>query len=254
MKKFLYSLIPVLLFVLTVPLYSQSEDSVELTAQSILARVDRIMQYPAGEMRGRLKHIYPDGKSFSVNFTGSIARDNFLFLFSNRDRGNQLKVLYAMGGEDIWVYNIHSIKLFHKMGIDRYDSLLSTNFSFVDLSNADLQSNYRARITGGTLIKGVECYRLRLEPIFKGSEYGELTIYVSKDRFLPMRIDYHDRDKVVFKFQSLSKTMEKGNRVVPLRYDMLNIKNGTITILSFFKFDRDVKFQDSIFRPETLGE
>jgi len=234
--------------------YSQKKDTVEITAQSILARVDRIIQYPEGEIQGRMKHISPDGKSFDVDFKGNISRNDFLFFFRSNSRGESLKVLYNMGGEDIWVYNIHSVKLFHKMGIDKYDRMMFTNFSFIDLSSSDFQSNYNARITGKTLIKGVECHRLVLEPIFEGSEYGLITMYVTVDKFVPLRIDYHDRDKVIFKFLSLSKTMEKNGRIIPIRYDMLNIKDGTVTILSYLKFEESIKYQGEIFRPEKLGE
>ncbi len=234
--------------------FSQKNDTVEITAQGILARVDRILQYPEGELQGRMKHISPDGKSFDIDFKGNIARNDFLFFFSSGSRGESLKVLYNMGGEDVWVYNIHSVKLFHKMGVDKYDRVMSTNFSFIDLSNSDYQSNYNSRITGKTLIKGVECYKLALDPIYDGSEYGTVTMYVTVDQYIPLRIDYHDRDKVIFKFLSLSKTMEKNGRIVPIRYDMLNIKDGTVTILSFLKFEENIRFQGDIFRPERLGE
>ena len=253
MKKVYLFFFITLLFNLSSPVFTQTGE-VEITAQAILARVDSIMQYPQGEMRGRMKHIFPDGKSYTIDFLGSISRTDYLFRFSNKSRGEELKVLYKMSGEDVWVYSNHSLKLFHKMGIDKYDSLLSTNFSLMDFSNADFQSNYNARITGQSLIKGVECYRLDLIPVFQGSQYGLVTLYASKDKYIPMRIDFHDRDKVVFKFMSLSKTMEKGGAIVPIRYDMLNIKSGTVTILSFNRFDETVTFREDIFRPETLGE
>ena len=235
-------------------IHPQSNDSVEINAQTILARVDRIMQYPSGEIQGKMKHIYPDGKSFEIDFKGCISATDFLFSFNNGSRGERLKVLYNMGGEDIWVYNTRSIQLFHKMGIDKYDSLIYTNFSFIDMSNSSFQSNYNAKVTGKSLIKGIECYKLDLNPIFDKSEYGLITIYATVEQSLPLRIDYHDRDKVVFKFLSLAKTMEKGGRIIPIRYDMLNIKNGTVTILSFNKFEEDKKFKGEIFRPEKLGE
>lgn len=239
---------------LTQELNSQDKTTVEITAQSILAKVDRIMQYPEGEISGRMKHIFPDGNSFTVDFKGNITKNDYLFHFSSLSRGESVKVLYNMGGEDIWVYNIHALKLFHKMGIDKYDLLAGTNFTFIDLSNADFQSNYNARITGRTVIKSVDCYRLYLEPLFPESMYGALTMYVSVDKYHPLRIDFHDRDKVIFKFMTLAKVMENGNRTIPLRYDMLNIKDGTVTILSFLKFEDSVKYQSDIFRPEKLGE
>ena len=234
-------------------LHSQRSE-VEITAQTILANVDRIMQYPAGEIQGKIKHIFPDGKSFEIDFKGFIARSDFLFSFKSSTRGESLKVLYNMGGEDIWVYNIHALQLFNKMGIDKYDSLISTNFSFIDMSNSSFQTNYNARITGRSLIKGIECYKLNLDPIFDKSEYGLITLYATVDQNLPLRIDYHDKDKVVFKFLSLAKTMEKSGRIIPIRYDMLNIKNGTVTIINFLKFDEDKKFAGEMFRSEKLGE
>lgn len=253
MRKLCTFLFLTFFFAGTASVYTQT-DEIEITAQAILAMVDNIMQYPQGEIRGRMKHISPDGNSYTIDFMGAVTRTDFLFSFSNKSRGEELKVLYKMSGEDVWVYSNHALKLFHKMGIDKYDPLLATNFSLIDFSNSDFQSNYNARITGQSLIKGVECYKLDLVPVFQGSEYGLVTLYASKDKYLPMRIDFHDRDKVVFKFLSLSKTMEKGNSIVPIRYDMLNIRNGTVTILSFIKFDDAVTFSGDIFRPETLGE
>lgn len=235
-------------------LFSQGRSEVEITAQSILARVDRIMQYPQGGIKGRMKHIYPDGNSVTINFTGSIVRNNYLFVYSSPSRGESLKMLCTMGGEDIWVYDLHAREMYHKQDVDKYGSLLGTNFSFIDFANANFQSNYNARITGQALIKGIQCYRLQLDPLFPNSMYGMIVLYATVDRYIPIRIDYHDRDKVIFKFLSIAKTMEKGGRIIPSRYDMLNIKEGTVTITSFIKIDEDAVFPPDIFRPERLGD
>lgn len=235
--------------------YSQEEKrKIEVTAQGILSRVDRIMAYPTGMLKGKIKHILPDGKDYSIQFTGYISPQDFLFKFQSRDRGDQLKVLYNLGGEDIWVYNIHALKLFHKLGIDKYDLLLGTNFTFIDLSNADLQSNYNATIVGESFIKGYDAYRLNLEPIYKGSEYGLLTLYVTKDKFVPLRIDYHDRDKAIFKFLTLTEIQENDTTMRPLRYDMMDIRKGTVTILEFSEFESQAAIDKELFRPDKLGE
>ncbi len=233
---------------------AQQQRKIELTAQEIVARVDRILQYPRGILKGRLTHILPDGTSSLINFTGNIAENDFLFTFSNRDRGEQIKVLYNLGGEDIWVYNILAIKLFHKMDIDKYDPILSTNFSYIDLSNADYQSNYTAAITGEAFVKGFDTYRLRLDPIFKGGSYGMLTLYANKKDFVPLRIDIHDNDKVVFKSLSVARTMTKNDRTIPVRYDMLDIRKGTVTILEIFGFDEAAVFDKTMFYHQRLGD
>jgi hypothetical protein len=233
--------------------YSQ-ERRIELNAQAILARVDRVLAYPSGQIRGRVKHVKPNGSTYSLDVTAYVAKNDYLFIFSSRERGDQLKVLYNLGGEDIWVYNTHAVKLYHKMGIDKYDSVMFSNFSFNDLSNADLQSNYTASIQGTAIIKGYDAYKLKLKPIFRSGGYGMLTLYVTRDELIPIRIDFHDRDNVIFKFLTISKIMRKEKKVIPVRYDMMNIRNGSISILSFYSFDNNVRFDSSIFRSEKLGE
>jgi outer membrane lipoprotein-sorting protein len=240
--------------VLLNPIHSQEKREIELTAQEILARVDRIMDYQQGNLKGKMMHILPDGRSFLINFVASISESDYLFKFSSSGRGEQLRVLYNFRGEDIWVYNVHAIRLFHKIGIDKYDPILSTNFSFIDFSNSDLQSNYTANITGDAIVKGYEAYQLNLNPIFKGGSYGLLTLYVSKENFVPLRIDYHDSDKVIFKTMSVAKVMVEGERVIPVRYDMLDIKKGTVTILNFHGFEKNITFDRKIFRHQNLGE
>lgn len=231
---------------------AQEKREVELTAQEILARVDRVMDYQKGLLKGKMMHIMPDGSSFLINFVGHVSEGDYLFKFS-RGRGEELRVLYNFNGEDIWVYNVNAIQLFHKIGIDKYEPILSTNFSYMDFSNADLQSNYSAEISGDAIVKGREAYRLILNPIFKGGYYGLLTLYVSKKAFLPLRIDYHDSDKVIFKTMSLAKTLVSEKKVIPIRYDMLDIKKGTVTILNFHGFV-DAHYEKSIFRHQNLGK
>jgi hypothetical protein len=234
--------------------FSEEERKIELNAQGILAQVDRIFKYPHGIMRGFLKHIRPDGSATTISLTGYISREDSLFTFSSPERGDQLKVLYNLAGEDIWVYNIHALKLFHKLGIDKYDEILSTNFSFIDISNADFQSNYTAVIKGNAFIKGEEAYMLTLNPIARDGLYGMLTLYVAKDRYIPLRIDFHDRDKAIFKFMTIVKIKENDKSVIPIRYDMMNIRQGTVTIASFNEFDESATFNKEIFRSEKLGE
>lgn len=236
------------------PMYPQEKREIELTAQEILARVDRIMDYQKGKFKGKMMHILPDGRSFLINFVASISESDYLFKFSSDGRGEELRVLFNLRGEDIWVYNVHAIRLFHKIGIDKYDPVLATNFSFIDFSNADLQSNYTAAINGDAIVKGYEAYRLTLNPIFKGGNYGLLTLYASKENFVPLRIDYHDSDKVIFKTMSIAKTMVKGKSIIPVRYDMLDIRKGTVTILNFHGFENNISFDRKIFRHQTLGE
>lgn len=235
-------------------LYAQVEREIELTAQEILARVDRIMQYPDGILKGYIMHITPDGSSQKLQITGYIDTNHFLFDVSKPARGTIKKILYRIGGEDLWVYDMAAKALYHKMGVDKFDDILATNFFYTDLSNADLQSNYVATIDGSVIIKNNECFKLTLVPIDKTGIYGKLTLYVAKKTYIPLRIDYHDQDKVIFKTLSITKIAEKDGKSFPVRYDMLDIKKGTMTILEFNSIEDGVRVDAELFRPEKLGD
>ena len=233
---------------------AQGNRDIELTAQEILARVDAMLAYPEGILKGALLHITPDGSTRRIELKGFISDSNFLFMMETSSRGEEQKVLYTLSGEDIWMYNVLSRQLYHKMSVDRYDPIMNTNFYYVDLSNADLQSNYTAAIDGEVYIKGRDALRLKCEPLLKSGKYGVLTLYVSREGYTPLRVDYHDNDMVIFKTMSIAKIAERADRKFPVRYDMLNIKTGTVTIFEIFGIDEEAKFDKKIFRPEKLGE
>ncbi len=239
---------------ITASLAAQESRQVELTAQEILARVDEVMDYPEGELQGNLMHIMPNGKSNNVKLEGYIAKEDSIFTFSSTNRGKELRVLYNLNGEDIWVYDLLSLNLFHKVDIDRYDQLFDSNFNFLDLSNADFQSNYTAKIIKTSTYKGKSVIILSLDPIFKGGNYGKLTLYVVRKDYVPMRIDYHDRDKVITKTLTISKIATFNNRTFPVRYDMLHISSGTLTILQFNDYDGKISYPSSMFRHEQLSK
>ncbi len=234
--------------------FSQDTRQIELTAQEILAKTDMLLQYPSGLMNGSLTHITPDGQSYNLDVEISSSGENSLFILGNKKRGKQVKILYNLGGEDIWVYDILALKMYHKIDIDRFDPVLETNYSFTDLSNADLQSNYTGEIVGDAFIKGKEAFKLNLDPIDKKGQYGKLVLYTDKADFMPLRIDFHDQDKVVRKTMSVAQVAEFDGRKFPIRYDMMDISRGTLTVFKIFKRDKNVKFQDKIFRHENLGD
>ena len=250
MKK----IISLLILILPVLNYQQDSREIELLAQEILSRVDEIMRYPEGELKGKILHLFPGGKSFSFRINGKISKEDFLFTLDSFERGEQYKILYNLGGEDIWVYNVLAVKMYHKIGIDKFDPVMGTNLNYIDISNYDLQSNYTAKISGNASVKGIPCIKLILIPIFQKEEgiYGKLTLYVRKDDYYPMRIDFHDRDMVIFKTMSIVQGAEFSKRKFPVRYDVLNIRNGTQSILNFLSLEENVTFDPKIFRHQEM--
>ncbi len=231
---------------------SQGARDAKLTANEIMSRLDRTVEYPQGEIWGVIKHIEPNGATLSIDFNAKIQGSNSLFTFKSKNRGEEMKVLYNRGGRDIWIYDIHAFRLLHKTAGAGYDSVLGTNYNLMDFSNLKFRSNYVGVIKGRSPIKGENCYELELASSPESLGYGKLTIFVSVDTFLPMRIDFYDRNRILYKFQSLVKTGKKNNRIFPMRYEMFNIKTKSVSVL-IFSCIKKTEFNWEIFRPENLG-
>ena len=53
---------------------------------------------------------------------------------------------------------------------------------------------------------------------------------------------------------SIVKVTNRNERIIPVRYDMLDIRKGTATLFELFEFDDSRKFEKEIFRHEKLKE
>ena len=53
---------------------------------------------------------------------------------------------------------------------------------------------------------------------------------------------------------SIVKTADFDNKTVPIRYDMFDIKKGSITLLEFIKFDKTIELDKDLFRYQSLGK
>jgi hypothetical protein len=242
------------LYICIMPIHAQDKLKTEFSAQEILARVDKMLDYPKGRITGKMIHVTPDGSSRFINIWGAVAGEDILFKFSSADRGEEVKLLYNHKGQNIWVYDLHANKLFNKRELDKFDYVMLTNYCFFDLSHGTLENNYTAKLTGKTSIKGNDCYQLILEPVLSGGIYGLLELYVTTKDFIPIRIDFHDNEKIIFKTMSIVKTALRNEKITPVRYDMLDIKKRTVTMLEFFNFEENIKFEKKIFMHENLWE
>ncbi|MDR3237553.1 MAG: outer membrane lipoprotein-sorting protein [Spirochaetia bacterium] len=219
---------------------------------AILLKADTIMRVPQGGSAGRIKHIHPGGASFTIDFTATRSDDNSLFIFYNKERAIQLEVLYTLGGENIHVYLMHARKLIRKTGADKYEPVLYTNFSYIDLSGYRLAANYTAALAGKETVNSKSCHKLELKPIFADSQYGRLTLYADEKDFLPLKIEFRGKDEILNKVLSLAKTARKADTIVPIRYEMRDIRSGDVSILVFNSFGGQIPPEKNLFLPENL--
>ena len=222
---------------------------------AILSKVHAIMRLPDGMSRGRIKHLHPSGASFTVDFKAMVSGDNSFLVFHNRERGEQLEALYTLGGENIQVFMTHARRLIRKTGADKYEPVLHTNFSYIDFSGYRLADNYICELNGEEEVNGLLCNKLELKPIFSESLYGRLTLYAMKENSLPLKIEFRAKDFTLFKVLTIVKAARKGDVIIPLRYEMRDVRSGDVSILVFNSFNEEIPASKrNIFSPDGMGK
>ena len=222
---------------------------------AILSRVHAIMRLPEGMSRGRIKHLHPSGASFTVDFKAMVSGDSSFFIFHNKERDEQLEALYTLGGENIHVHMTHARHLVRKTGADKYEPVLYTNFSYIDFSGYRLADNYTCELNGEENVNGLLCNKLELKSIFSESMYSRLTLYATKDNSLPLKIEFRGKDFVLIKVLTISRAAQKGDVIIPLRYEMRDIRSGDVSILVLNSFNEKIPASErDIFSPDSMGK
>jgi len=200
-------------------------------------------------IRSRLSQVLPTGQIRVLDAEIFHKDNHYLYHISHPSHGSQEKILFRNGGEETWAFNTQSRTLFHKQGIDKFRSIQQTDFFYFDLSGSSLRANFTAKVLGQAKLKNRDTVKLELYPLFRSAVYGMLTVWVDSKSYLPLRIDYHDLDMVVFKTQTVVRVRQdsKTSAIIPERVDMLHISQGTFSSLEHMFYDEKREVTDKLF-------
>jgi hypothetical protein len=235
-----------------------AQSSVRKNAQDILAKLDQEMNLGDGLVKSNLILIRRTGASETWKVNLFRSEGNLLYLMERRGRGLETKLLSLDEGDKVFVYNTLSAKLFRKAEEEKYEIFQNSGFSFIDLSGYLYQANYDPIVNGETEINGESYTRVTLKPIIT-YDYKKLVLLMSKDE-RPFRIDFHDKDGVLYKSLNIkyakikfksSKGLEQKDVVA--RLEMLDLSTGNIGVLEIQEVDTTVKNDSALFEVENLA-
>lgn len=231
----------------------------ELSAQELLARLDKELDFGKGLVKGNYVLIRRNGQSETWKINRFFNGEDALYLFDRKGRGLETKLLTKDEGENVFLFNVGAAKLFKKTDDEKYEALMGTGFFYVDLSGYSYQANYNPLVNGELEIGGEMYYRVSLKPILPYF-YKKLVLLVNKKDLKPYRIDFHDRDGILFKTLNLkygtvkvkdvgkTEDIEKASR-----WEMLDLNTGSITVWEIQEVDKSVTPDASLFAVDNLS-
>jgi hypothetical protein len=156
------------------------------------------------------------------------------------------------GGEpaDISLY-LPKLKRVRKVArTQRGQSFMDTDFNYADLGGTGGERDESLRLAGETKVLD------RLVHVLRGkagpdSPYGEVTLYVDKETYVPLKADYSDREGKPLKVYRAAQLKTFKDRVIAERAVMENLQTGSSTTLEVLKLE-DVQLGDEAFTERAL--
>jgi len=149
-----------------------------------------------------------------------------------------LSFSHKEGPDDQWLY-LPALKRVKKISSNNKSGpFMGSEFAFEDLSSQEVEK-YTYKYVGDDVIDGMNCFMLERDPVDKKSGYSVQIVWIDKDEYRPLKIDYYDRKSSLLKtltFSNYKQYLDKYWRASEM--NMVNHQTGKSTRLEW----KDYKF------------
>lgn len=191
----------------------------------------------------KLVSIAADGKSKEQVLTSTSktieGKSHALARFSSPAGVAGVAVLTVAGdqgqGDDVSLY-LPRLKRVRKVAkSDRGKAFMDTDFSYADIGSNGARDEDTRRLADGK-IEGRDCFVLE----GKGDEtspYGEVKMYIDKQTWVPMQVEYSDKSGKPWKRYRTVKLKQFKDRVLAAESVMENLQAGSKTQMTVLKLE-----------------
>jgi len=240
----------VTLFILLSPL---SALGAELDGPGIVNRVNELLNPKSSWARAKMTIQTTSGqlRTFEYEtFSKNRGEKNLLkYLAPRRVKGQATLMLNH--ADDIWVYFPRTRRVRKLATHAKKQKLEGSDFSYEDLGSGDaFITDFTAKRLGDERTKGHDCYKVELQRK-KGSSsgYSRLVMWVMKENFVPIVIDYYDEKDPELRRKRLVQSDIKviDGIPTPMKMTMHNYLDGTETRMEFLEVKYNLPLDDGMF-------
>lgn len=152
-------------------------------------------------------------------------------------------------GDDVSLY-LPKLKRVRKVAkSDRSKSFMDTDFAYADIASNGARDDDLKRL-GDEKVEGRDCFVL-VGQGDDGSAYGEVRLFIDKQTFVPMRVEYQDKAGKPFKRYRTMKLKAFKERVIAAEAVMENLQTGSKTSMTVLKLEES-SLGDDAFTEQAL--
>jgi len=154
---------------------------------------------------------------------------------------------HADQANDVFIY-LPALKKIRRIASEqKQQSFMGSDFSYADMENDDVD-DAEHRILSEEDLDGRPCWVIESIPNpDSDSEYGKLTSWVDKAKFIPYKVEFDDKKGKPYKVMKVLRAGPVGKDILPLHFSMENVQKSHKTELSLDKIEIDQDISDDEF-------
>jgi len=139
-------------------------------------------------------------------------------------------------------------------------SMMSQGWMGSDFTNDDalkkssIVDDYKHTMIGEETIDDQVCHHIELIPTEEAAVvWGKVIMWISKDEFIQMKIEYYDEDEFLVKTELAHNITTMGGRVIPSQMEIIPAdKPNQRTIVNIESIEFNVPIEDSFFSQQSM--
>lgn len=163
-----------------------------------------------------------------------------------------LTIANEIGADDQWIY-LPALRRVRRIASSERDSeFMGTDFTYSDLAGGDIE-DATYRLLREEAIDGEATYVVESTPTPESdSIYSRLIQWVSKEKWLPIRVEFYDHDGELLKINTMTRVELVQGRWTIIANEMRNVQTGHSTVILMQRFVYDEELPDSLFSTNFL--
>jgi len=250
---FILVILCVSFFVCTILCYGQ-----ELTSEEIINKVNELMNQDTVEAQIKMTINTSSGNEriFIYDSYSKNKGEKNLIRYIEPKRAKGQSILMLNYADDIWMYFPRTKRVRKLATNSKNQKMEGSDFSYEDTGASDsFIEDFTSKKLGTEMKEGYDCYKIEMqkkEDVESG--YSRLIIWVIKDTFIPIAIDYYDRDNPELLLKTLIQYDIKEIDGIPTasRMVMYSQQENSQTSIEMLEIKYNVVLDDSLFTARNL--
>jgi outer membrane lipoprotein-sorting protein len=230
----------------------------DLTGQDIVQKVSDLMNQKTAYGVMKLTIITTSGKERTFTYESFSANkgEKNAIIYSDPIRVKGQATLLLNNADDIWSYDPRTDRVRKLASHAKKLKMQGSDFTYEDFGSGDaFLTDFKATRMPDEKAEGYDCYKVELKDNGKGTtRYHKLIMWVIKENFVPIVIDYYDKDDPEIVSKRLVQSDIKLIESVPTAFKavMYNKLDDSRTTMEIVKIKYNVDIDQSRFNQRSF--